>query len=74
MDRTPSLFLTADTTVLTGMASAMTLGGNFYGFNGSATPEAADLRAMAADWIAVGNDIERAIDQVKSEVAETERE
>jgi hypothetical protein len=54
-------FLTADSSLITGMGSAYNLGGNFYGFNYSATPVQADHRAILSDWIIVGQDIDDAL-------------
>jgi len=54
-------FLTADSSFTTGMASAFSLGGNFYGFNYSKTPAEADNKALLSDWIIVGQDIDDAM-------------
>jgi hypothetical protein len=54
-------FLTADSSVITGMGSAYNLGGNFYGFNYSKTPAEADQKALLSDWIIVGQDIDNAM-------------
>jgi hypothetical protein len=50
-------FLTADATFLTGMATAVNLAGNFYGFNYSRSGQEADQKALRSDWQMVGNDI-----------------
>lgn len=50
-------FLTADSTFLTGVASAVNLRGNFYGYNYSRNGEEADAKALRSDWGMVGSDI-----------------
>ena len=60
-------FLTADSDFTTGMGSAVNLGGNFYGFNYAPTPEAADLRALRADWAMVGQDVANALNQAETD-------
>lgn len=65
MGTLPTTFLTSDSTVFTGMASAMNIGGNFYGFNSSATPVEADRRALASDWGMTGKDVASALAQAR---------
>ena len=50
-------FLTADSTFLTGVASAVNLAGNFYGFNYSRNGQEADAKALRSDFGMVGKDI-----------------
>ena len=69
MGNLSTTFLTADASFITGMGSAVNLGGNFYGFNYAPTPEAADLRALRADWAIVGQDIAAAINQAETDDA-----
>lgn len=40
-----------------GMAQALDFGGNFEKLNTSESPDVADTRALAADFLAVGRDI-----------------
>jgi len=49
-----------------GFARALDLGGTFDAYNSSATEAEADERAIASDWLVVGNDLAVAIEQVKS--------
>ena len=57
MGTLPTTFLTSDSSLFTGMATAVSIGGNFYGFNSSKTPAEADAKAMASDWGMTGNDV-----------------
>ena len=50
-------FLTADSSFLTGIASAVNLSGNFYGFTYSRNGQEADVLALRSDWGMVGKDI-----------------
>lgn len=59
-------FLTATPGFLTGMASAMALAGNFYGFNQAKGPAAADRRSLRADWVMVGQDLADVMKQAQS--------
>lgn len=70
MGRLPTNILTSDSNVLTGIASAMSLGGNFYQFNNSRTPEEADFRAIYHDWRVVGEEIRQAMQLAASEGSE----
>ena len=55
-------FLFAKPNFLSGMASAMDLGGTLVSeYNSSFTPNAADFRALKSDWAVVGMDIEDAL-------------
>lgn len=60
-----STFLFAEPSFLSGIASIVDLNGSLRNYNTSATPEEADERALAADWRAVGKDIENAIETEK---------
>lgn len=53
-------FLYARPSFLEGWARAIDLGGTLNQYNDSPTSEQADWIALAADWEAVGNDIEQA--------------
>jgi len=59
-------FLTATSGFLTGVGSSMGIGGSFYGFNYSRSPEEADFLAMKADWIMVGQDLSGAIKKAEA--------
>jgi hypothetical protein len=49
MGTTSTTFLTSDSDFITGIGSAVNLGGNFYGFIHAASAQLADIRAMRAD-------------------------
>jgi hypothetical protein len=60
-------FLFADSNLITGMATALDLGGTLIIYNNSRTPEEADARALASDWKITGKDIARGIKQFEQE-------
>lgn len=60
-------FLFADPSFLSGAARAIDLWGQFDDYNRSESPEEADGKAIAADWLVVGNDIQDAIEGTQSE-------
>ncbi|MGD1032583.1 MAG: hypothetical protein ABSA05_15750 [Opitutaceae bacterium] len=60
-------FLTASSSFTTGMGSAVAIGGNFYGFNYSKTPDEADARALRADWIMIGKDLSDVMKKAESQ-------
>jgi hypothetical protein len=64
-------FLFATPTFLRGVASIVDIGGTAEdaSYNVSRTPNEADVRAIASDWIQVGRDIDRAIKATKLEPA-----
>jgi len=64
-------FLFAQPSFASGIARTFDLWGQFDTYNISATPVEADAKAIAADWIMVGQDILEAIEQPepKSKVA-----
>jgi hypothetical protein len=47
---------------MSGVARALDLGGTFDEYNRSPSPEDADVRALHSDWMAVGADMQKAID------------
>ena len=53
--------LYARPSVLEGIARLMDFSGSLNTYNLSRTPEEADRLALASDWYAVGQDLERAI-------------
>ena len=60
-------FLTADSSFLTGMGTAVNLSGNFYGFNYSRNATEADIRALSSDWQMVGKDIADSMAEAKKD-------
>lgn len=56
-------FLYADPSFLSGAARTLDLHGLYDAYNMSSTPSEADTRALAADWIVVGQDLQDAIDE-----------
>lgn len=50
---------------LSGAAQVLDLGGTFTQFNTSRTPEEADMKALAADWGVVSDDLWEAFHQLK---------
>ena len=58
-----STFLFANPSVIEGLARIVDLGATFDAYNDSATPVAADLRALAQDWYAVGRDVQDVYEQ-----------
>ena len=61
-------FLFAQPSFASGAARVFDLFGQFDGYNISETPAEADARAIAADWIVVGQDIADAMEQNESEM------
>ncbi len=61
-----SSFLFARPTFLEGAGRVLDIGNSFSEFNGSPTPELADLMAIRADWNAVGADIEAVLVEARS--------
>lgn len=57
----PTDFLTANSTFLGGVATAINIGGNFYDYNRSPSSVEADAYAIASDWIMVGEDMRKSI-------------
>ena len=54
-------FLYSRPSFLEGVARVADFFGALQEYNVSSSPEAADLRAMRADWLAVGDDLRKAI-------------
>jgi hypothetical protein len=59
-------FLTATSSFKTGMGSAVGIAGNFYGFNYSKSPAEADIRALRADWVKIGQDLSDVMQKAES--------
>lgn len=60
-------YLFAKPSFLSGIARTLDLGATFDAYNISETPEEADYNAILTDWIAVGSDMRKAIEQYQSE-------
>jgi hypothetical protein len=60
-------FLFANPGLVQGFASAFDLGGTLFEYNVSATPQEADIRAIASDWAITGKDIQTAIKNLVKE-------
>jgi hypothetical protein len=56
--------LFARPTFLSGFARVLDLGGTFNAYNAANSAEDADTRALHSDWLAVGQDMFRAIEAV----------
>lgn len=67
-NKVKSGFLCADPSFLSGFARTLDLYGLYDSYNKSATPLEADTRALAADWIVVGQDLQDAIDDFQSQI------
>jgi hypothetical protein len=61
-------FLYADPSFLSGVARTLDLNGLYDAYNISATPLEADGRALGADWIIVGQDLQNAIDEFEPQL------
>ena len=59
-------FLFARPSFLAGVATLMDFGNSLFVYNESVTPEQADYFAMQSDWVAVGNDLRRAIKKLEA--------
>ena len=55
-------FLYADPSFLSGASRTLDLFGVYDAYNASQTPQEADARALAADWIVTGQDIQEAVE------------
>ena len=60
-------FLFADPNFITGMATAIDIGGTLVVYNQSRTPEEADYRATVSDWAAVAGDIKASVEKFQKE-------
>jgi hypothetical protein len=67
-NRVKSDFLFAQPSFASGAARVFDLFGQFDEYNRSETTEEADAKAIASDWIVVGQDIVDAVEQNDSEM------
>ena len=67
-NKVKSDFLFAQPSFASGAARVLDLFGQFDEYNRSETPEEADAKAIASDWIVVGQDLADAIEQSESEM------
>jgi len=49
---------------IVGMGSVFNLGGNYFDYNYSRSPEAADFKAIKRDWELVGHDLSQAFSKI----------
>ena len=61
-NKVKSDFLFAQPSLASGVARVFDLFGQFDDYNSSDTPQDADAKAIAADWLIVGQDIADAIE------------
>jgi hypothetical protein len=62
-------FLFAQPSFASGAARNLDLWGQFDEYNRSETPAEADAKAIAADWLVIGQDIADVLEQHECEVA-----
>ena len=67
--RIKSDFLFAQPSFLTGFARGLDLGGTFDDYNSSTDEATADLRAVAADWTIVGDDLKESMESDSEKAA-----
>jgi hypothetical protein len=60
-------FLFAQPSLTSGIARVFDLWGQFDEYNRSETPAEADAKAIAADWLVIGQDLNDAIEHHQSE-------
>jgi hypothetical protein len=64
MNTQPTYFLFARPSFWAGTAALMDFGNTLFVYNESLTPEQADYFAIKSDWVAVGNHVRRAIEEL----------
>lgn len=67
MEKVKTDFLFAQPSLTAGASRILDLWGVFDDYNRSDTPLEADAKAIAADWLIVGQDVLDAIEQYESE-------
>jgi hypothetical protein len=60
-------FLTPASSFLSGFGSVLNIGGDYFGYNYSESPEEADEVAIASDWAIVGEDLRAALSEALSD-------
>jgi hypothetical protein len=65
-------FLFPNANLLTGVASAINVVGNFYEFNTSQSPKEADSKAIECDWMMIGRDFEIALEKQSTKLEANE--
>jgi hypothetical protein len=68
-NKVKSGFLFSEPSFLSGASRLLDLWGQYDQYNQSLTPAEADARAIAADWIIIGQDLQEAMDEFNSEEA-----
>jgi hypothetical protein len=71
MNRVKSDFLFAQPSISSGAARVLDLWGQFDAYNDSASEKEADAKAIAADWIMVGDDLRAVMMENPPECVET---
>ncbi|HEX4083442.1 MAG TPA: hypothetical protein VHY22_00920 [Chthoniobacteraceae bacterium] len=61
MNNVHSDFLTASGSFLIGVGSIFNIGGSYFSYNVSASPEIADARAIRQDFAMIGQDIRNVV-------------
>ncbi|MGB2603882.1 MAG: hypothetical protein WBC78_09815 [Candidatus Sulfotelmatobacter sp.] len=67
-NKVKSGFLYSDPSFLSGLSRTLDMYGLYDGYNASSTTQEADARALASDWIVVGQDLQDAIDEFQSQL------
>jgi len=65
-----SCFLFADPSFLSGFGTVLDVGGTLNMYNGSASEEEADNRALASDWAVIGKHLRRAAQALEEKEAQ----
>lgn len=64
------MFLSADPSALEGAARLLDFGDTLTHYNTSLSEREADLIAISSDWLAIGEDMQKAMDKFAAEHAE----
>lgn len=57
------------TSFISGVGSSFNVFGNYYKFNTSKTSQESDFKAIESDWGVVGQDIQKAIKELKKQLS-----
>ena len=68
----PTFFLFAAPSIVQGVGTLIDFGGTLVEYNYSRSEQEADLRAMALDWIAVGQDVAHSMQVIETESHESQ--